>query len=84
MLSKYKKMNTNVQWIRIVASIIVIGCHIRLSPVNDGVIDKGILLITGIFNDGVSMFFIMMGFFLIRGGVKKLGKRFFYIYLHRH
>lgn len=75
MLSKYEKMNTNVQWIRIVASIIVIGCHIRLLPVTDGVIDKSVLLISGLFDDGVSVFFIIMGFFLMQREIIHTWKR---------
>ena len=64
MFSKYDKQDSRVQWIRIIACIIVIGCHVRLHPITGGHIDKSILLIHGIFDDGVAVFFMMMGFFL--------------------
>ncbi len=65
-LEKTRKMQSDVQLLRIVACLIVIICHIRVYPVNDGMIDKGNLLLFSFFNDGVSIFFCIMGFFLFK------------------
>jgi len=78
MFSKYDKQDSRVQWIRIIACIIVIGCHVRLHPITAEYIDKSILLIHGIFDDGVAVFFVMMGFFLFNNeNFPKLIKKVF-------
>ena len=58
----------------------VIGCHIRLSAITtDGLVDKSILFISGFFDDGVAIFFLIMGFFLFKNeNVGKLLKKVFF------
>ena len=65
MLKKYEKMDYRVQLMRIVACFMVIGCHVRLEPVINGGLDKELLLLHGFFDDGVAVFFTIMGFFLL-------------------
>lgn len=64
MLQKYDKYDYRVQLMRILACFIVIGCHVRAEPVINGGLDKELLLIHGFFDDGVAVFFLIMGFFL--------------------
>lgn len=64
MLQKYNKYDYRVQLMRIFACFIVIGCHVRAEPVINGGLDKELLLIHGFFDDGVVIFFLIMGFFL--------------------
>ena len=64
MLQKYDKYDYRVQFMRIFACFIVIGCHVRAEPVINGGLDKELLLIHGFFDDGVAVFFLIMGFFL--------------------
>lgn len=79
-LVKYSKQDTRVQLIRIFACMMVIGCHIRLSAITtDGLVDKSILFISGFFDDGVAIFFLIMGFFLFKNeNVGKLLKKVFF------
>lgn len=78
-LIKYSKQDTRVQLIRIMACMMVIGCHIRLSYItSDGLIDKSILFISGFFDDGVAIFFLIMGFLLFKNeSVGKLLRKVF-------
>lgn len=64
MLQKYGKYDYRVQLMRIFACFIVIGCHVRMEPVINGALDKELLLIHGFFDDGVAIFFMIIGFFL--------------------
>lgn len=64
MLQKYDKYDYRVQLMRILACFIVIGCHVRAEPVINGGLDKELLLIHGFFDDGVVIFFLIIGFFL--------------------
>lgn len=64
MLQKYGKYDYRVQLMRIFACFIVIGCHVRMEPVINGALDKELLLIHGFFDDGVAIFFMIVGFFL--------------------
>ena len=64
MLQKYGKYDYRVQLMRIAACFIVIGCHVRMEPVIGGGLDKELLLIHGFFDDGVAVFFLIIGFFL--------------------
>lgn len=64
MLQKYEKYDYRVQLMRIAACFIVIGCHVRLEPVINGGLDKELLLLHGFYDDGVAIFFMMIGFFL--------------------
>lgn len=64
MLQKYEKYDYRVQLMRIFACFIVIGCHVRMEPVINGGLDKELLLIHGFFDDGVAVFFMIIGFFL--------------------
>lgn len=64
MLQKYGKYDYRVQLMRIFACFIVIGCHVRMEPVIGGGLDKELLLIHGFFDDGVAIFFMIIGFFL--------------------
>lgn len=64
MLQKYEKYDYRVQLMRIFACLIVIGCHVRLEPVINGGLDKELLLLHGFFDDGVTIFFLIIGFFL--------------------
>lgn len=82
MLKKYEKMDYRVQLMRIVACFMVIGCHVRLEPVINGGLDKELLLLHGFFDDGVAVFFTIMGFFLLSKTVsiwKSTGKTFLHI-----
>lgn len=64
MLQKYGKYDYRVQLMRIFACFIVIGCHVRMDPVIGGGLDKELLLLHGFFDDGVAIFFMIIGFFL--------------------
>lgn len=64
MLQKYGKYDYRVQLMRIAACFIVIGCHVRMEPVIGDGLDKELLLIHGFFDDGVAIFFLIIGFFL--------------------
>ncbi len=79
MLQKYEKMDYRVQLMRIFACFIVIGCHVRLEPVINGGLDKELLLLHGFYDDGVTIFFMIMGFFLVAKAdsiLKSTGKTF--------
>ena len=49
---------------RIFACFIVIGCHVRLEPVINGELDRQLLMLHGFYDDGVAVFFMIIGFFL--------------------
>lgn len=49
---------------RILACFIVIGCHVRMEPVINGGLDKELLFLHGFYDDGVAIFFMIIGFFL--------------------
>lgn len=67
-MEKYKKYDANVQLIRIVACIIVIGCHIRLEPIlPDGNVEYKRLFLYSLLNDGVTIFFMVSGFYMFKG-----------------
>lgn len=79
MLQKYNKYDYRVQLMRILACFIVISCHLRVEPVSNGVLDKLFLLLYVFFDDGVSIFFMIMGFFLLNTQEpfwKSIGKTF--------
>lgn len=71
MLLKYSKLDVNVSLMRIIACFIVIGCHVRLSPIVDNHIDNSLLFIHGFFDDGVAIFFCVTGFFLFNNIIYK-------------
>lgn len=78
MRGKIKKFDVNVSLMRIFACLIVIGCHIRISPVNDEIVNGAVLFIHNFFDDGVSIFFCIIGFFLFNNSsYGKLWKKIF-------
>ena len=75
-LEKYKKQDVRVQIMRILACLIVIGCHVRLKPFHTGSLSKSILLVHGFMDDGVAIFFCITGFFLFQArSFKKLAQK---------
>lgn len=74
--SKYVSFDVNVSLMRIIACMIVIGCHIRLPVINNNIVDKSRLFIDGFFDDGVAIFFCITGFFIFNNiNYKKLWKK---------
>lgn len=63
-IQKYEKLDMNVSLMRIIACLIVIGCHVRISPIIGDSINKPILYLHDFFDDGVAIFFCIVGFFL--------------------
>lgn len=63
-IGKYQKFDYRVQLMRIFACLIVIGCHIRIEPVHNDTYNSYALLFHGFFDDGVAIFFAIMGFFI--------------------
>ncbi|MBE6161604.1 MAG: acyltransferase [Firmicutes bacterium] len=62
-----KKRSIIIDLIRILASFMVIMCHVKLPPIRiDGTIDIGKMVIACIVGDGVAFFWIMSGFFAFR------------------
>lgn len=62
-----KKKITSIQLIRVIAIILVIGCHVCLPPILEtGRIDLGRLTIACLLGDGVALFFIISGFFMFK------------------
>lgn len=59
-----KNYDLRVQALRIFACLLVIGCHVRYYPVQDGIVNKSALFAYNYFNDGVTIFFCITGFFL--------------------
>ncbi len=79
MLQKYTKYDYRVQIMRILACFIVICCHVRIEPMVNGVLDITYLLLYVLFDDGVTIFFMIMGFFLFTTKEpfwKNIGKTF--------
>lgn len=72
MLRRLEKQDVRVQLIRILACLIVIVCHSRLNPVTDNILDKSTLFIHCFFDDGVAIFFLIMGFFIFNKSYKKI------------
>lgn len=65
----------NVEILRLIGCIIVIGQHIKLPFINDNNIDIGRLSIASLFADNVAIFFMITGFFWFNGkSYKKIVK----------
>lgn len=73
---KTKRSDISVELLRIIACLIVVGTHIKLSdlPVAlpNNSIDLGRTIMGGFLGEGVTIFFIIMGFFLLKN--KDFGK----------
>ncbi len=63
-----KKRNANVELIRVIACLIVIGVHTCLSATRNGEVDLGRLFLVCLFADGVAIFWFISGFFMFNGG----------------
>lgn len=61
-----KKRDPSVELLRIMACLIVIGVHIKLGNFVAGNIDRSRLLISCFLGDGVTIFWMVTGFFLFR------------------
>lgn len=62
-----KNRSSSVDIIRVLATLIVIGCHITIPPLGlNNTIDLSRIIITAAVGSGVSIFFIVAGFFMFR------------------
>ncbi len=68
---KIKRREPDIDFIRVVACLLVVGTHVDLM----GTGDSTKLLIRLIFADGVTLFFILSGFFFFKKGFKDTLKR---------
>lgn len=73
-----KKRDTNVELLRLFASFIVIGTHVKLTNyvLEGGALNLGQIAISGFFGEGVTIFFFIFGFFMFKNiSFKKMCKR---------
>lgn len=66
-----KKKNTNVELMRIIACLIVIGVHTCLSATSEGEVDMGRLFLACLFADGVAVFWLISGFLCLAEAATK-------------
>ena len=59
------KRDVSVELLRIIASFIVVGTHIKLTSyiLESGEVDRSVLFISSFFGEGVTIFFLILGFF---------------------
>ena len=62
-----KNRDYGVEVIRIIATFIVIGTHVKLNWIVGDVVQNLKLVYTCLWADGVSLFFLITGFFLFNG-----------------
>lgn len=65
------KRNANLELARIIACLMVIGCHVLLPACNNGIYEKGRVFFQCIFADGVGIFWLLTGAFLFRSTYSK-------------
>ncbi len=65
------KRNANLELARVIACLMVIGCHVLLPACNNGVYEKGRVFFQCIFADGVGIFWLLTGAFLFRSTYSK-------------
>ena len=75
-----RERDYKTELLRIIGCFIVIGTHIKLVQYfNNGVPDKSIMFISGLFTEGVTIFFMILGFFYFNNtSFKKMLKRLFF------
>lgn len=77
--AKYKKQDTRVQLARLLACLMVIGCHARPAAIRGADVSQTLLFLDGFTDDGVAIFFCITGFFLFsQRSFKTLAKRTFF------
>ncbi len=68
MNNQISKKDTSVEWIRIIGCIMVVGAHVRLGNFDSaGQLNRGCLYISCLLADGVSIFWLIAGFFMFQG-----------------
>ncbi len=65
------KRNANLELARIIACLMVIGCHVLLPVCNNGIYEKARVFFSCIFADGVGIFWMLTGAFLFRSSYSK-------------
>ncbi len=71
-----KEKDTNVELLRIIACLMVVGCHVRPFLISEGMVMEGATLVQAFCAPAVTIFFMIAGFFTPRSGsILKVWKR---------